>query len=1089
MTDNEFKYWAFLSYSQQDNRQQRTEAQAANNLCWGDWLHDALKIFSIPAEFIGQINGRGEIIPDRIGPIFQDESEQPENANLSADIRQALEQSRCLIVICSPHSAQSLHVNEAVRYFKQLGRSKQILPIVIAGEPNAGAGNNPGISAAAECFVPALRHPVQPEGTLDTTRQAGRYLFVDARHGADKREILAADHRNAEADLETAKIQLIAGVIGVAFHGLWWREQKRHFIALAETQRQLQDAQRQIREAQNQVLEIQNLPRDIHSQIQEAQIKATEAQNQAHEARKQLQEFQNKALDTQGQLEEARSRVLAAENKVQEAQTQARKAQQQFEEARNQIRESQSKVLETQNLPSDVHSQIQEAQNQARNAQSQIELAQNQAREAQDKLLSAENQVRDAQSRVIEIENKTRETQNQLDEARRQLQLTESKVLEGQNQIEEARNQARVAQNKVQEIQNQTRDVQSQIQAAQDKVSAAQNQAREIQTQSQSARRLTKIFAIMAVLALLAAGIALRKGKVASQTLEKNTAREARQSDSIASPTNQEQIRQALQKVAGAGQDQLRNLDKLAAQILVEEIPGALKTSSALSDDRQRTYFQKQLLTRLSALNPQSAMTNASAIAGKIVDEAGANDSNFYLQLAVLDSWTKTNLTGAFSWVGQLTNVDSRQRALEQIVPSLAADNPTNTLAQLNELKPAPSGQIYTLFFQHWATNDPVAAIQQRQQIPDRDADGKIFNTIMAAWVAKDSASAAEYVKNLPPGDYRQKAIAELCQHWADTGIDTSTTNTPAILTWAQSLPTEAEQLAAMNQIVANWARKDPQAAMQFANQHPELSGDALGKIAEALAKTDLAIATNWVVSLPDGQKKNTTLLAMSETWAQTDPKGMAVFALGLPAGEIQTQYLTHACCQLAARDLPGTVELLQPLSDAALRQNLLESVGRSCDLSHTEQAAKYIAAMPAGNDQRAAITGLLASWSPVDPEASVNWLSAFPETNAQPEQVASVIQVWAQREPAAAAKWLTNAPAEIDGERTINAFLEGVVAKYPEYAAQWTQSVTDAAKRQKYQIQVARPWLKTDSSAASKWIDSLDLPDEIKQSLKAPLP
>ena len=108
MTDNEYKYWAFLSYSHQDNREQRPDTPEAGRRCWGNWLHDALKTFSVPAEFVGQINGRGEIIPERIDPIFRDEPELPGDANLSADIRRALEQSLCLIVICSPRSAQSL---------------------------------------------------------------------------------------------------------------------------------------------------------------------------------------------------------------------------------------------------------------------------------------------------------------------------------------------------------------------------------------------------------------------------------------------------------------------------------------------------------------------------------------------------------------------------------------------------------------------------------------------------------------------------------------------------------------------------------------------------------------------------------------------------------------------------------------------------------------------------------------------------------------------------------------------------------------------------------------------------------------------
>ena len=317
MTDNEYKYWAFLNYSSQDNCEKRSDTQDVVSRCWGDWLHDALKTFSIPAEFVGQINGRGEIIPERIDPIFRNDQELTEDATLSADIRKALEQSICLIVICSPRSAESLQVNEAVRYFKQLGRGKHILPIVVAGEPNASDGNKPGRSPADECFVPALRHPVLPDGTLDGTRRAGRTIFVDARHGVDKREILANDHRHAEADLEMAKIQLIALLLGVGFNGLWWREQKRHFFDFAEAQhqarealnqagevrRQLQEAQRQAREAQNQALEIQNLPRDIHGQIQEAQNQAQEAQTQTREAQRQLQEFQDKVRDTQAQLD------------------------------------------------------------------------------------------------------------------------------------------------------------------------------------------------------------------------------------------------------------------------------------------------------------------------------------------------------------------------------------------------------------------------------------------------------------------------------------------------------------------------------------------------------------------------------------------------------------------------------------------------------------------------------------------------------------------------------------------------------------------------------------------------------------------
>ena len=562
MTDNGFKYWPVLSFSPLDNRQQRSDSPEVSHRSWGNWWHDALKSFSTPAEFVGQINGRGEIVPERIDPFFQDEPELPEEATLNANMRKALEQSICLVVVCSPRSARSRQVNEAVRYFKQLGHGKHILPVVVAGEPNAGDGSKSGWSLADECFVPALRHPVSADGTLDTTRRAGKFIFVDARHGVEQREILANDHRAAEADLEMAKIQLIALLLSVGFNGLWRREQKRHFFDFAEAQhqarealnqvtevrRQLQEAQRQTREARNQALETQNLPRDVHGQIQEAQ-------KQAREAEKQLQEFQNNVRDMQTQLEEARNRALAAESKVLEARHQARETQH----------------------------------------ESQLEEARNEALEIQDKLLAAQDQIR-----------------------------------------------------------------------------AAQNQFQEIQPQGWNARRLTQVFAILAVLALLAAGIAVslawRQRKVTSQALAKAAAEAAGKFDPV--PGGLEPVRQVLENIGGAelADNRRRSLDQLAAGIPRAEIPEALQASAVIVDDSQRSHFQKWLLVRQGWVNPVAAMTYASAIEGNIVNDEGLIDSSSYFQLAVLDNWMKTDLPGAFNWVCHLPDANARQRALEKII-------------------------------------------------------------------------------------------------------------------------------------------------------------------------------------------------------------------------------------------------------------------------------------------------------------------------------------------------------------------------------------------------------------------------------------
>ncbi len=648
MTDNEYKNWAFLSYSPQDNREQRTDSPAASHRCWGDWLNDALKSFSNPAEFVGQINGRGEIIPERIEPVFRDESELSDGTSLSAEVRAALEQSRCLVVVCSPRSAQSRQVNEVVRYFKQLGRGQQILPVVIAGEPNVADDNS------RECFVPALRHPVLPDGTIDTARRAGKAIFVDARHGFEKREILANDQRRAEADLEMAKIQLIALLLGVGFNGLWWREQNRHFIDLAEARqqareaqnqveearRQLQAAQEQVRAAQNQALEKQNLPGEIQGQILAAQNQAQEAQQQTREAQKQVRDFQNQVRETQAQLEAARDRALAAENKFLEVQQQVRSAQTQLDEIRQQDRAAQN-------------------------------------------------------------------SQNQSDEICRQAQAVEEKFLAAQKQVEELREQVRSAENQLAEACQQVRAAQD----AQGQITEAQNQVRKIQGRSRNARRLAKVFAVLAVLAALAAAQAWRERKAASLALAEAMA-EAAGNFNLAIG-GMEPVRQTLQKIGGAEQaeNRQRSLDQLATGIPVAEISNALSASAVIVDDRQRSHFQRWLLLRLSWSNPATAMTCASAIAGKIVNDAGQEDSVSYFQVAVLNNWMQTDWPTAFKWVCQLPESEAKNKMLTTCINELAK---TNLPRALNVTESLPEGVWRSIMMAVLLNGVPSAIMQPR---------------------------------------------------------------------------------------------------------------------------------------------------------------------------------------------------------------------------------------------------------------------------------------------------------------------------------------------------------------------------------------
>jgi WD40 repeat protein len=186
------KYKAFLSYSHRDKP-------------WGDWLHKALESYRVPKRLVGTA-GRDRAVPAKLFPIFRDREELSSSSDLNDQIKTALEQSAYLVVICSPHSANSHWVNEEILAFKRMGRENCILALIVEGEPYAA--DKAGMDAGLECFPLGLKYKLGPDGDQSAVRA----------------EPLAADARREGDGKENAKLKLVAGLLGIGYDTLKQRE-------------------------------------------------------------------------------------------------------------------------------------------------------------------------------------------------------------------------------------------------------------------------------------------------------------------------------------------------------------------------------------------------------------------------------------------------------------------------------------------------------------------------------------------------------------------------------------------------------------------------------------------------------------------------------------------------------------------------------------------------------------------------------------------------------------------------------------------------------------------------------------------------
>lgn len=128
----EYEYLAFISYKRSDEK-------------WARWLQNRLERYKIPVS----LKKSHPDLPDNLRPIFRDKTDLS-GGGLTEEILSALDKAKYLIVLCSPEAAKSEWVSKEITYFVDSGRTKNIIPYIISGQPFA---EDPNI----ECFPPQLR--------------------------------------------------------------------------------------------------------------------------------------------------------------------------------------------------------------------------------------------------------------------------------------------------------------------------------------------------------------------------------------------------------------------------------------------------------------------------------------------------------------------------------------------------------------------------------------------------------------------------------------------------------------------------------------------------------------------------------------------------------------------------------------------------------------------------------------------------------------------------------------------------------------------------------------------------------------------
>ena len=223
------------------------------------------------------------------------------------------------------------------------------------------------------------------------------------------------------------------------------------------------------------------------------------------------------------------------------------------------------------------------------------------------------------------------------------------------------------------------------------------------------------------------------------------------------------------------------------------------------------------------------------------------------------------------------------------------------------------------------------------------------------------------------------------------------------------------------------WAKSDPKAALAWANLQTDskIKDSILEGLIPSLAITDLQGAVAYFPSLSPGEQK--TIPEAFRRAAYNDFQGALAVMQSLPEGRIKDLASQGVSEQLSDNDPQAAWDLALGIGDSKLRAQAQEKVVEQWCKSDTAAVAQWIQSLPVGDTKdRAsagattaincltvgpkkdlAASGIIQSIAENDPKNALGLASRIFDSNLRTQALRTTAESWLTREPAAATQWI----------------------------------------------------------------------------------
>lgn len=218
----------------------------------------------------------------------------------------------------------------------------------------------------------------------------------------------------------------------------------------------------------------------------------------------------------------------------------------------------------------------------------------------------------------------------------------------------------------------------------------------------------------------------------------------------------------------------------------------------------------------------------------------------------IASSMIKEGPGAAVAWAESFDDAQFKEEAFEELAEDWTSIDPDATGAWLAKHINEPySKEAVEDLARGWAVKDLDSAVKWFETLGDGLTRGTGIYELMKIWAPKDTELSGQWLAGLPEGSVsRDMGVSAYAS-------EISKDNPEAAAQWLETISDEATRQGAAQNVLGNWAKQDPSAALAWAQENNVLPEEQLQQMQQHQEQMRNVIVDGNVVQLPIDQIRN----------------------------------------------------------------------------------------------------------------------------------------------------------------------------------------------------------------------------------------